>query len=144
MGCDIHMVVERRVGDEWVAWSIPAPHSRLYVKEGELDFSVPVALGRNYTRFAKLAGVRGEGPEPRGIPEDASQSSRALIAHWGSDGHSHSWVGLDEAARIFLGTEYREFAPDSYPAKYPGSHYFNVDELDDHADEYRLVFWFDN
>lgn len=66
--------------------------------------------GRNYDLFAILADVRngsgfdgvdtGDGfnPifDPRGLPEDVSKDYKQLVDNYGVDGHSHSWVTLDE------------------------------------------------
>lgn len=82
----------------------------------------------------------GDGPEPRGLPDDASDTALTFADDWGSDGHSHSWLPLDEAAAIYLATE---FNPSNFAQQYPASEFFGVDRPDD-EDEYRLVFWFDN
>lgn len=147
MGCDIHGLVERRINKKWVTW-ITIGHVTLSSydrRENELDSAFPAALSRNYVRFAALAGVRGDGPAPKGVPEDASESARAIISGYGRDGHSHSHLLLAEAARIFSETEgWRTWeTPDWYGRKYPVAFFFGVDDADDLAD-YRLVFWFDN
>lgn len=65
---------------------------------------------RNYNLFAILGNVRnghgfagiatGEGYQPltdkRGVPKDASTEYRELVAAWGVDGHSHTWMTLAE------------------------------------------------
>ena len=127
MGADIHLFVEKKINDKWVM---------LY--NYDMDHSTPTSL-RNYDRFAALAGVRGEGPEPRGLPEDVSSAVWYFYQDWGTDTHSASWLPLSEAARIWLETDYD---PDSFAKKWPEYHYFNV-EGDDIRD-YRVVFWFDN
>lgn len=124
MGCDIHGWVEKKVGEKWIA---------VRELEGQAEY-------RNYERFAALAGVRGEGPEPRGIPPDVSETTGYHIGRWDTDGHSHSWLPLTEAATIFLQTRGTP-AGDDWESRYPGSAYFHIDEPDD---SYRLVFWFDN
>lgn len=134
MGCDIHGWVEKKVGQKWVA-----------IKELE-------DRDRNHLRFAKLAGVRtytGDGygfPEPKGVPTDASDTTRYHIEKWDSDGHSHSWMHLDEALRIFKETQSKEHYSE-YSA-------FGIDLGNNERckccgqflpkAEYRLVFWFDN
>lgn len=123
MGCDIHTVIERKINGKWVAVAIEESASR----------------DRNYDRFAMLAGVRGEGPEPRGMPEDASDSAAALAADWGSDGHSHSWLPIEEACGIYLESE-RD--PSEFLLKYPSYEFFGLDP--EHVAAHRLVFWFDN
>ena len=129
MGCDIHIVVERQWKGEWVASSIP-------------HHSSP-SINRNYDRFARLAGVRGPGPEPRGVPKDASQTTRYLVEELGRDGHSHSFYSLAEAMPIFLETGYEQ---GDFAKKYPEGFYFGIDHeaRGSKPSEYRIVFWFDN
>lgn len=149
MGCDIHYVVERRVskggplGDYWVG--VSTSHHIRCRKHGKdnTGFAIPVAKEHNYKRFAALAGVRGEGPKPLGLPADISDLTKIEVNAWDGDGHSHSWLPISKAASVFLETEYVYCgAPTEYEAKYPAAYFFGV-ESDDHKD-YRLVFWFDN
>jgi hypothetical protein len=144
MGCDIHLVVERRHGDKWIAINTFASHYRakwaLTGKEIS-GYSSPVARDRNYQRFAKLAGVRGPGPEPRGLPADASDTSLLLSAE---DAHSHSWLPLAAAAEVWKQTE---TGLDEIDANWPESYFFGVDVSGgsgEKIDDYRLIFWFDN
>ena len=143
MGCDIHLVREVLVGQKWIAVDTFQGHQMAYPKEGR-DWSSPVARARNYRRFAALAGVRGDGPDPRGIPYDVSETTRYLIGGWGVDGHSHSWLPVADAARIFLETNWwgEPAKPDDYASKYPEAFFFGVDSED--APPSRIVFWFDN
>jgi len=69
-----------------------------------------IYTGRNYRLFGMLAGVRnGVGvagadmgdpvvpiAEPRGVPKDASGGFLTEVRGWGGDGHSHSWLTLEE------------------------------------------------
>lgn len=123
MGCDIHALVERKIDDKWVMVDRLKRESRY----------------RNYARFAALAGVRGNGPSPKGLPDDVSDSGMLHANEWGEDGHSHSYLPLKEAASIFLSTE---TCPTQYETKCPCSAFFDVEDCD--ADAHRLVFWFDN
>ena len=147
MGCDIHAVVEVQVHDRWVTVNTLSHHHGRF---NDGAFSTPAATERNYRRFAALAGVRGEGPAPRGLPDDISETAQFIVDEWGADGHSHSWLPLEEAARIFAETS-RQVKEDEeadaitmHRLKRPSDFYFEVDE--DHLKErdYRLVFWFDN
>ena len=77
--------------------------------------------GRNYNAFSLFAGVRFRNDfhgryvsvydeffwaemcvtphpiaQPRGLPEDVSPSVKAESDSWGPDGHSHSWLSVDE------------------------------------------------
>ena len=63
------------------------------------------ALDRNYTRFAALAGVRGDGPTPKGLPKDVSESTKLYSDEWGLDGHGHSFLDLTKATALFLSTD---------------------------------------
>jgi hypothetical protein len=137
MGCDIHLVLERKVDDHWVAVDTFKGHESAMAK----GYTWPAATSRNYQRFAALASVRGEGPSPRGIPADPSDTTSFLVEKWGEDGHSHSWLPLVEAAAIYLATD-QCGQPSKYRDEYPCSHFFGVDENE--AGDHRLVFWFDN
>src|SRR5207237_392615 len=99
MGCDIHMVLERKTEGGWLG----IHNFPYYDNRNGHDF--PLAKDRNYDRFAALAGVRGEGPEARGMPADASPLAKYDSDECGPDGHSHSWLPLKDAAQIFLKTE---------------------------------------
>jgi hypothetical protein len=145
MGCDIHMVLEKRTGDKWVAVNAFNRHSVLLrgKQYGGTLISTPAARSRNYLRFAALAGVRGDGLAPKGIPDDASDTALLLISEWGSDGHSHSWLPLEEAAHIFAETERWLEDDDEWHRSHPLEFFFCV-ESDDQVNSYRLIFWFDN
>lgn len=139
MGCDIHLSLEYR--HPTFGW-VGIDTFRGFNSEG---YRMPPALNRNYRLFAALAGVRGEGPDPRGVPDDVSPLTKIQFEHWDGDGHSHSWLPLADAAREFNKRRWEaEKAPDpeSYRDKFPASFWFAVD--DDNIDSYRLIFWFDN
>jgi len=133
MGCDIHLFLERKVGNKWVM-----------VKE--LDSP---ADNRNYARFSALAGVRGDGPAPKGLPLDISDSVKLHVDDWEGDGHSHSWETIDKAAKIFLDTESN---PDEYAMRNPASYFFDLSTKSCRCcgqeilsiDNHRIVFFFDN
>ena len=105
----------------------------------------PAALERNYARFAALAGVRGDGPAARGLPDDASDTARWLFDAGGYD--SPSWLPLDEATRIFAMTDARGLFGSGDVPEF-GTHgggndaYFGVNSGE--GPEFRLVFWFDS
>ncbi len=111
MGCDIHVFLEKKTSvnneSKWVNidyWQLNPYHDGVDKYEKEYDH-VPVYRGRNYELFNILAGVRGSGDgiidEPRGLPEDASITTKKESDGWGSDGHSHSYFTLFEL-REFL------------------------------------------
>jgi hypothetical protein len=100
MGCDIHMYVEKKVkGIGWVRWQRTDVE-----KHGEYSYvrDYYAYSKRNYRLFSILAGVRSEdrsvGPivQPRGIPHDASREVKAEFELWDADGHSHSFLTLEE------------------------------------------------
>jgi hypothetical protein len=141
MGCDIHVVLEVKTTIGWVAVDTYQGHHKSWVTEGEYDWSSPITTARNYGRFGALAGVRRDGPDPKGIPDDASGTTKHLVDRWGVDGHSHSWLPSKEAAEIYLQTA----GPDleDYKREYPENYFFGI-ERHDKNEEYRVVFWFDN
>lgn len=140
MGCDIHVHVEVKIKDKWEHYSV-------------------LHIGRSYSLFAKMAGVRGgETPisQPRGLPQDISVVTAFDNAEWGVDGHSHSWLSAVEAGEVqrwyeeqcgeldfsrppLFGYLFGNYI-DSY-VKYPedGKH---LRELG--YEDARVVFWFDN
>jgi len=139
MGCDIHMVVEKQVGDRWIAIRLlDGYHCR-----PDDEWRSPVARARNYERFAALAGVRGDGPPAKGVPEDLSETTRFLIEQYGNDGHSHSWLGIEEAIAIFKETEWNPERLSKFNREYPDYFYFGLEREIDKG-PHRLVFWFDN
>lgn len=133
MGCDIHIVVERKWEGRWVGLRTDQG-----VTDGGYDGRsadwVRAAVGqRNYAFFARLAGVRGPGPEPLGIPGDASDLSLMLLSDWEGDGHSFSYLPLKEFAErwcagdeVFVATMAAERLRGGEPclrkATFPGVH----------------------
>lgn len=146
MGCDIHMVIERNIDGRWITWRTFGSHNlpAWQRQSSKSNYGCHVARDRNYRRFGKLAGVRGDGPVALGVPDDLSETARALIEHDGPDGHSHSWISLRHAAAIFAETEPWLDSEDEefFGRKYPLSFFFDIE--DEEADDCRLVFWFDN
>lgn len=126
MGCDIHGWVEHKTGGKWIAISPLNDNASL----------------RNYSRFAALAGVRGDGPEPKGVPDDVSETTRYWINNWGDDGHSHSWIPISDAAKVFSETAYTNPHNASEVQCYSASYFFDLYGED--LQDYRLVYWFDN
>ena len=155
MGCDIHWVLERKHGEKWIGmrqgdyqWVL------VWDKENNVwkrDLLGPKAKSRNYDLFAAIAGVRGPGPDPKGLPEDASDLT--LMVSDSEDWHSHSWLPADEFLQKCVETMYD--APrvlmaenDTHPAiKQPYLYWLWEDDPEDYGEglpEYRVVFWFDN
>lgn len=133
MGCDIHVYVERRWLDRWVC----------------VEARPEKASDRDYVLFANLAGVRGEGPDPRGLPIDMSESTAYWANKWKHDAHSHSWLPLKDAIAVWQAAKATWSPLDAIQTKHPEWAFFGVEprpEIDptDTIDNYRVVFWFDN
>jgi len=154
------MVLEAKYEDKWVGvhayHHLDASAYRAGIPEQIDNWSWPEITCRNYELFAKLAGVRGEGPKPLGVPQDVSDLANAMIAGWGVDGHSHSYLSLAEFTRRYTTT-------DSAIAKATRDRLQGVKDLRDwqtycaggcdpigysegfNAErDIRIVFWFDN
>lgn len=173
MGADIHFTIEHRDphdGLGWVGvfWS-DAPHSPQSYNTGyaydqnanitpeeqrrRMDHGVhPFGrLGRrDYEFFARLAGVRGDGPEPNGVPPDASVMSQRCVLRWEGDGHSHGHMTLREFVKrkIVSDDSLAEAAKSKLQGGDPIAEYLGdcVDDDNDITldDNTRVVFWFDN
>lgn len=136
MGCDIHILIEKKVDDRWVMVD-------------RIKHPTP-ARERNYYIFSLLANVRGgeEGFPPRGLPDDLSDSGKLFYEEWEDDAHSMSHLSLTEALHVYLmgSTDLSNYARD-----YPATHFFDLHVDEDKCngnftiyDDYRIVFWFDN
>ncbi len=150
MGTDIHLVLELKINGEWVGIEEDRSHTDWVkgpVDKWERKVNYRRASSRNYDTFAKLAGVRGDGPGPKGLPDDASQLVRAIYPEDDSDLHSHSWCTLQEFFEVKLATMYD--APEAlllgeHPAvTYPMAYWFGMYEPEK-GEEYRVVFCFSN
>lgn len=116
MGCDIHDYVEIMKDGKWQHYDWRAEFQDGTYDDGspkhnwEKILDHPLYIGRNYNLFAVLANVRngrgfagvptGVGFKPicgpRGLPDNVSQDIAQESDSWGVDGHSHSWLKLDE------------------------------------------------
>ena len=159
MGCDIHMVLERKTEHGWLGMHgfNPLPINRY--KEGSSELETSWAwwevTNRNYERFGAMAGVRIEGPEPRGMPEDASDLAVYEAERMVHDGHSHSWLYAGEFIKILCAEEHqpKELRKQHVQGLLDGGDawFHSVCDrflgfLDDDAspEDYRVVFFFDN
>jgi len=143
MGCDIHAYLEKKNA------------------EGKYDYVEDVFEDREYNFFAFLADVRNYSniepiiPPRRGMPADVSSYVRAEREQWGSDGHSASWIDVDELFDFdyskYTHTSYSTWGGNSRGTVLPityqdflGEHtmkkILRLGKLIDH----RIVFWFDN
>lgn len=73
MSADIHMYIEYRS-------KTPSPHANPTLKSAWSNFGSQYYVGRNYSLFGLLAGVRDDRQpaivEPRGMPEDFGSETR--------------------------------------------------------------------
>ena len=155
MGCDIHLVLEYKYKGQWVGIHAfesadATSHHLLYRDDGgskDPDWAAYWrAESRNYELFAQLAGVRGSGPEPNGLPKDISLLAQHVVDSWGEDGHSHCHYTLRECGVHFLSA----YAPKkllsadrvTFLANFFGLN-INLPE-NELLDNVRLVIFFDN
>ena len=172
MGADIHIYAERKLKDGTWAMShdlknfMDGKALRLHMSmtdpnaKYELHWCSPRIGTRNYQFFAALAGVRGEGPEARGLPDDVSPLVAEEAENWDGDGHSFSWYSARDMVPIFM--EYHMSEPERaelVSMKVEGSNFdmtqrvlekyigidvpYGKDNIQD-VDALRFVFWFDN
>lgn len=149
MGCDIHYVIEQK-DDEfgWVGILVTDTRMLYTSWEARQQMLAFAFASRNYTFFGALAGVRTDGPNPLGLPEDASHMSRMYSKRWGCDGHSHSYCSLRDFITAFLRSNdhgivgmVKEKLEGNDPVEQFAA---RLGIYPDELDEYRVVFWFDN
>ena len=144
MGCDIHFVVEEHFHDRWVG--IYASEARILWPRKFDEESNPVIClmdRRNYRFFAALAGVRGDGPAPNGLPNDVSELTRLLVSYWDGDGHSHGHCSLIEVTEKW---ERARFPTNESTAKSLLGEHRHAEGIFEQSglENYRVCFWFDN
>lgn len=150
MGCDIHMVLEQKVGNHWIG-----QHKFRAIRDKERGWVGWRAIERRYPLFADLAGVRGEpedtrGMAARGMPLDASPLARQFAEKWGNDGHSHTWRTAEDFA--YLHAKHTDELTKILAEKVKGEtrdplfdYAYELLGLDDlPSEDYRLVIFFDN
>lgn len=111
MGCDIHFYVEKRIDGRWVTGDTWTPdkysdtpgalcleHSNRLYSERHYDLFSILADVRNGRGFAGVETGMGFVPifPPRGVPADACPEYAQEVERWDGDGHSHSWLTLQE------------------------------------------------
>lgn len=145
MGCDIHIVLERKEPDaEWVGlWTSDVRPDRRQLR--------PVVAQRDYAFFAEVAAVRGRSSTatyPRNLPRDVSRLAWLQYQRCPTDYHSASWMTVSEFVSAWLRVNPKR--PDVRP-EFAASDLLGVDgdEEDRWGDDdprvlYRVVFWFDN
>lgn len=173
MGADIHLVLEKRDREQacwvglhnfpWLQCGKDQPliaHSRNMPEGGQPWLLQWRARQRNYKLFGLLANVRGAGPNPKGLPDDASTLTLMHLKD-DADLHSHTWYSLEDAALRWIAAEH-DYDVDGDPneglvtavkLKFTNEHwleaaatkFFGVD-LDGYnkAEDYRVCIAFDN
>ena len=172
MGADIHFTIEHRDPHDGLGWAgvfysdssyspdmyntgyvysqnanITSEEQRRRMDRGVHPFG---RLGRrDYGFFARLAGVRGDGPEPNGVPSDASALTQRHISRWEGDGHSHVHMTLREFVKrkIITDVTIADAAKSKLQGGDPIAEYLR-DCIDDDGitldDNTRVIAWFDN
>lgn len=173
MGADIHFTIEHRDPNDglgWVGvfWSDASYSPSRYNADYLMDSNANITLEethrrmdhgvhpfghlsrRDYDFFARLAGVRGDGPEPNGMPPDVSVMSQRCVRHWGDDGHSHGHMTLREFVKrkVISDETIAKAAKSKLQGGDPIAEYLG-DRVDDDNDitlddNTRVLFWFDN
>lgn len=169
MGCDIHVVVERRsrgsrkwigirssdgsisLASDTVVKKIMATRTPRGYDPDMWDLRHTACTGRNYAFFGALAGVRNDGPEPKGVPDDASELALEELTAWDGDAHSmshdtlyhfiHTWLTIGYPDKLMAAHMNSQEAVDELVNAVAGDY---VDLKDPDGPEYRVVYWFDN
>lgn len=146
MGCDIHAYLEKK--------NVNGKYE--YVQDVFDD-------GRDYNLFACIADVRNYSniepiiPPRRGMPSDVSAYVRDERNIWGSDGHSVSWIDIDEFFNFDYSKNIKQNASyntwggvtngNQLPMTYQdflGEHNMKTILRFGKLIDHRIVFWFDN
>ena len=157
MGCDIHCNLEYKRSREsnWCDIDLYKKNKCFGIDgyEDEPEFwKVSLYNGRSYFLFGLLAGVRNYNVEPiiepRGIPDDVSESIKKYYDDWGSDAHTPSWYTLYELKRAqkTLNELVLQELIDAIELRYIQSENYGYKKslTEDEENNIRLVFWFDN
>jgi hypothetical protein len=134
MGCDIHLVIERRRKpiEPWVGIysSDLAPGSRIVIAQRDYDF------------FAEVANVRGKTTDyknyPRNVPEDISPLAWQQYMRAPTDHHSASHMTAGDFCAV-----HHKINPTKSREDFMLYDLLGISSNDD-GHEFRVVFWFDN
>lgn len=159
MGCDIHLVLERRVDNKtWVGIRsmtyMPTEGLSLLAHQGTIPPLLYITgwklKMRDYDFFAAVAQVRGDDPKgelERGLPDDLSELSQMEIGY-DDDLHSHSWLTVEEMCRQILrvkeGVETAPALIEKSAIVDCAHRWIDLHIEEDTLDEWRIVFAFDN
>jgi hypothetical protein len=133
MGCDIHLHIEVKIGDQWHHYGTPS-------------------IDRDYNLFEKMAGVRGAVDAaispPKGLPKDCTFLTMLDHSKMAFDAHSASWLGVREIDALEewhegISLEYDVLHTYLFGNSFTGWKHWP--EKNSHCiQDVRFVFWFDN
>lgn len=137
MGCDIHVCLEVKINGEWILINHPN-------------------VGRDYSLFGKMAGVRDLSVKPislaKGLPDDISKGTKHYRDWWGAEGHSDSWLNIQEIEKLaaWHNRKNDDWHKD-FSSQFGYLHGDSIYNFRKYRDAYpkeiesvRIVFWFDN
>jgi hypothetical protein len=133
MATSIHAHLEYKVEGKWYHWS-----------------SLPIS--RYYDLFAKMAGVRDKYvtpiSPPKGIPDDATDSTIFDYDYWRTNSHDESWLADYEILRLdewlqCEGTNLEDVLGTFLFGRNITSHMEYPEENSLNIESVRIVFWFD-
>ena len=147
MGCDIHITAEyKREDGKWIR-----NEKCIFDDKYNAPFS-----WRSYSLFGFLAGIRNMSEctplsNPRGLPEDTTDSTREYWDGWECDAHNPSWLSLEDIMEFDYRQEFVDMRDINKPtisyAEHLGPLFFielgRLSTLGNGKD-IRIVFWFDN
>lgn len=145
MGCDIHVVVVKKKGSGYeILWD-PGEFWRTAEDRSMEDTDAHwkhtrLVHARNYERFAKLSGVRGEGPEANGWPDWVTGHPDQTDP----DLHSHTHYPIRTAAKIFKATEYHDGDKATMANVNPIAMYFNINPDEHDLSKVYVLISYDN
>ncbi len=150
MGCDIHAYAEVKIDGKW-------------------NFADHIPFCRSYGLFGFLGGARNYSEaEPiaagRGTPIDISEEVEYNRARWDDDGHSFSWVSLEELLNFDYSKKFYDMRVfrdgdgaarartldeaelTDYKTFLPGIFFEELERLRGlgRPADVRIIFWFDN
>ena len=127
MGCDIHTVIEEKIGAKWIG-----------VVASDRMGKRPVYAQRDYEFFGAVASVRTRSAQwPKGLPYDVSDLAWYLFSQAPTDHHSASHMMIEEFCSI-----HHSVRPNNSRPEFAAYDLMGI--LADEGAEFRVVFWFDN
>lgn len=172
MSCDIHLYTEKKVklidGDEvWICCDYFTLNPYWYHYHNiNLDDNKIISvfehnsiyINQDYELFGRLAGVRDESvpllDAPRGLPDNISNFVQSEAMQYESDGHSYSWFTAAELFKYDKKHKSKSFHRFVKLVKKKMKKEFNIWSfysksekkhlIKEYANDFRIIFWFDN